>query len=493
MKTIILFISSLILLISNDCYAQWYQQFSGITTNLYSIYSVDGTTVWMTGANGVILKTTNRGASWIQKPSGVSYAISFVHFFNQDEGIIAGSGGTVKKSFDGGETWQSISSGTYNRLQEGCFVNDSVGYLIGDTGILLKTTNRGNSWTNSVIAPENFSFIFFVNETTGFATTEWTGQIWKTTDAGSSWALKQIIGNYSIWQVHFVDENNGWVVGEYGTIAHTTNSGETWNLQYTGTGVNIRSIYFHTPYFGWAVGKDEKRLKTTNGGNTWLHDHTGFNYEFLYIYFFDNNVGWICGTSGVILFTENNGIPVELISFGGRTEDNSVVLNWKTATELNNSGFDIERKFEDEDWLKIGFVTGHGTTTEKHFYEFRDKPDKNGNYTYRLKQIDYDGTYEYSDEVSIEYVLGFSFQLKQNYPNPFNPSTVIKFQIPELSHVKLKIYDVLGSEVTNLINENKEAGSYEVEFEAGKLQSGIYFYRLDTGNFIETKKMILIK
>ena len=331
MKSQIVSFSFLLFFLSTSIYPQWYQQYSGVNTNLYSFFSIDGTTAWATGANGVILKTTNNGATWVQKPSGTSYSISFVHFFNYNEGIVAGSGGTIKKTYDGGETWQSIYGGTYNRLQEGCFVNDSVGYVCGDAGILLKTTDRGNTWTTSVIAPSNFSFIYFVNETTGLATTEYTGQIWKTTDAGITWSLKQIIGNYSIWQIHFVDENNGWVVGEYGTIAHTTNGGESWNLQYSGTGVNLRSVYFHTPDVGWVVGKDEKRLRSTNGGNTWIHDHTGYAYEYLYIYFFNNDIGWIIGTSGVIMYTDNGGMSIEPYffekTFGGYNSERGIVID----------------------------------------------------------------------------------------------------------------------------------------------------------------------
>jgi photosystem II stability/assembly factor-like uncharacterized protein len=331
MKTLIFNLAFLTILGTTFLNAQWFQQYSGVNGNLYSFFSIDGTTAWATGANGVILKTTNKGASWIQKPSGTTYSISFVHFFNHNEGIIAGSGGTIKKSYDGGNTWQSVYGGTYNRLQEGCFVNDSVGYLCGDAGIFLKTTNRGNSWTTSVIGPSNFAFIYFVNESIGLATTEYTGQIWKTTDAGITWNLKQIIGNYSIWQIHFVDENNGWVVGEFGTIAHTTNGGETWNLQYSGTGVNLRSVYFHTPEIGWVVGKDEKRLRTINGGNNWTHDHTGYTYEYLYIYFFNDNIGWIIGTDGVILFTDNGGVTTQQdlfeITYGGYNSETGIVID----------------------------------------------------------------------------------------------------------------------------------------------------------------------
>jgi hypothetical protein len=234
-------------------------------------------------------------------------------------------------------------------------------------------------------------------------------------------------------------------------------------------------------------------LRTTNGGNTWIHDHTGYSYEFLYIYFFDENVGWICGTSGVIMLTENNGIPVELSNFDGYTENNIVTLNWTTATELNNSGFEIERKYKYKSWEKIEFVPGHGTTTEKQFYQFQDQPERSGIFSYKLKQINFDGTFEYSNEISIEYNASFTFQLEQNYPNPFNPLTIIKYQIPKRSFVTLKVYDVLGNEISTLVNEKNPAGSYEYDFNATGLPSGIYLYRLQAGDFADIRKMILIK
>lgn len=197
-------------------------------------------------------------------------------------------------------------------------------------------------------------------------------------------------------------------------------------------------------------------------------------------------------------------IPVELISFNATVYKNSVQLTWMTSTENNNYGFDVQRKQstneEPNEWQKIGFVEGKGTTTEPQNYWFNDEDISPGNYLYRLKQIDLDGSLSYSDiiEVSIETVNTFS--LEQNYPNPFNPSTNIKFTIPSITLsvvegllVTLKVYDVLGNEVATLVNENKSSGTYEVEFNSKNLTSGIYFYKLEAGNLIETKKMILLK
>ena len=193
-------------------------------------------------------------------------------------------------------------------------------------------------------------------------------------------------------------------------------------------------------------------------------------------------------------------VPVELVSFTAKIDGEDVVLNWSTATELNNLGFDVERSIDDLDYNRIGFVEGNGTTTERQEYSFRDNTITSaGKYFYRLKQTDLDGTFIYSEVVEIEYnQLPNEFSLYQNYPNPFNPSTRIKFNIPKdvkskTRDVTLKVYDILGNEIATLVNEEKEAGNYEVEFNASALSSGIYFYTLDAGRFIETKKMMLVK
>ena len=190
-------------------------------------------------------------------------------------------------------------------------------------------------------------------------------------------------------------------------------------------------------------------------------------------------------------------VPVELTSFTASVIKNEVNLNWSTATELNNKGFDIERislnNQKNQGWEKIGFIPGFGTTTEPHSYSFIDNDIELGNYTYRLKQIDFDGAFEYSDEVQVEISIPLKYELAQNYPNPFNPNTKISWQVPLGSWQTLKIYDVLGNEIITLVDEYKSAGTYEVEWNASELPSGAYFYELNTGSFIDSKKMILMK
>ena len=196
-------------------------------------------------------------------------------------------------------------------------------------------------------------------------------------------------------------------------------------------------------------------------------------------------------------------IPVELTSFTAELDGNTVQLNWSTSTEKNNLGFEIERSVISNDvrnliWMKIGFVDGKGTTTEPQNYYFNHKELKTGAYLYRLKQIDFNGTFQYSKEVKVEIISPNEFVLEQNYPNPFNPSTKISWQSPVSGHQTLKIFDVLGNEVATLFDEYREAGRYEVEFNVAQISrpeisSGLYLYKLTAGNFSAIRKMMLIK
>ena len=188
-------------------------------------------------------------------------------------------------------------------------------------------------------------------------------------------------------------------------------------------------------------------------------------------------------------------LPVELISFNASVTGNKVNIFWQTATETNNRGFEIQRKTNNYSWQTIGFVNGKGTTTQTQSYSYYDNLEglvSSGKIFYRLKMINYDGSFEYSTEVIVNLVPN-KFELAQNFPNPFNPSTVIRWQSPVSGWQTLKIYDVLGNEVATLVNEEKPAGSYHVEFNADHLASGMYLYKLQAGSFFQTKKMSLLK
>jgi hypothetical protein len=212
--------------------------------------------------------------------------------------------------------------------------------------------------------------------------------------------------------------------------------------------------------------------------------------------------------SSIWNFTIDTTIAVELISFKATANGSCIILNWQTATETNNNGFEVERKAPLNlpkgetygEWENVGFVKGMGNTTESKSYSFADINVSSGKYKYRLKQIDLDGSFDYSKIVEVEVGTPNEFSLSQNYPNPFNPVTKINYSIPRTSFVTLKVYDILGNKVTTLINEEKQTGNYQVEFNASNLPdskagltSGVYFYTMQAGDFYDTRKFILMR
>lgn len=192
--------------------------------------------------------------------------------------------------------------------------------------------------------------------------------------------------------------------------------------------------------------------------------------------------------------TWSDVVPVELSSFSASVIGNSVNLTWVTASETNNQGFEVQRAVNGN-WKSLGFVNGKGTTVDVSTYSYIDKNVTSGKtYNYRLKQVDFDGSYTFYN-LNSEVVIGAptEFSLEQNYPNPFNPETKINFSLPVSGNVKLSVYNLLGQEVATLVNGFKQAGSHTVNFEAKGLQSGMYFYKLETASFTQTRKMTLLK
>jgi hypothetical protein len=196
--------------------------------------------------------------------------------------------------------------------------------------------------------------------------------------------------------------------------------------------------------------------------------------------------------NGLWVFQFEGSVPVELTSFTATSNESSVSLNWETSTEKNNQGFEIQRKSEDE-FITVGFVPGYGTTTETKQYSYIDKNLENGVYEYRLKQIDFNGTYEYSEILGVEVSSVTTFLIEQNYPNPFNPSTNIKFTLPNSGVTNLSVYNLVGEKVSEIINEFLNEGEYNFRFDAANLPSGIYIAKLSNGTFSQTIKMTLLK
>ena len=245
----------------------------------------------------------------------------------------------------------------------------------------------------------------------------------------------------------------------------------------------------------------QMRLRRTTG--TFNLTHLGLRWRNPPVVF-PTQIGAFIGSISTNITTPNTHfidtsglggpLPVELESFTSNINRNNVSLQWVSSHEVNNSGFDIERKnIASNSWSKISHVTGNGTTNEHKSYTFSEKINS-GKYNYRLKQIDFNGNFEYYNLVNdVDVGIPQAHNLSQNYPNPFNPSTKIDYDIPYNGKVSIVLYDISGREMSTLVNEVKTAGYYSVLFNAGNLSSGIYFYMISSNGFVMSKKMMVVK
>ena len=484
-------------------------------------------------AGNKILKTTDGGNSWIEKCSDGGKSIYFTDPLN---GLVVGYDGSILKSTDGGENWFSVTSGTSHNLNSIHFYNSSTGMCAGNNGTILLTSDGGNNWINLISGTtEKLNSIKFTNPTTVWiAGTD--GIILSTTDLGNTWTLNNSTTTNSINSIFFVNENIGWAGGFDGTILkyHSSTSISHFNPVWSGSAYEPMNIFVSeaeliggeglqsgdeiaifdgeycvgTAILTEPISPSQPLLIVTSANNPGTPEIDGFtpgniiSYKFWlssiaeeisdYSVFYEiGNDTFVANGSAQVRFSSI--LPVELISFTADLLENQILLSWQTATEINNFGFEVERSIDSNDWIRIAFVEGYGNSNSIQNYSYLDKNLIGGtNFKYRLKQFDTNGSYSFSEVIEIGLVPG-TFSLYQNYPNPFNPVTKIRYELASKSQVSIRLYDILGSEVLLLLNEEKEPGIYELEFDANQLSSGTYIYQMIANNFIETKKMVLLK
>ena len=410
---------------------------------------------YIVGYNGQLGKTTNAGINWFsQDTSVVNYDLYSVAFPDSITGYAAGLWGIIKTT-NGGLNWFSqYNSNYYNFFNSLFFININTGYAGCDGGAIFKTTDGGENWyatTTSLGSPWN---VFFPNENTGYAAGKYNC-VYKTTNAGSNWMDMTINHPYTSYEsIYFTNVNTGYAAIENGCVFKTTNGAVTWDTCYYGNVQNqMYSVFFTSPNIGYAGGENTL-LKTTNSGSNWIQ-LTIPNIWIYSIRFYDQNTGYITG-GNIILKTTDAGT--------------SWVNQYQPANKYLYSIYPATS-------TSVYVVGSNGTILKT----------TTGGVPIGIKPI--------SNRVPDE------FFLYQNYPNPFNPTTKIKFDIPLSRGVpegrgvltSLTIYDILGREVTTLINENLQPGTYEIEWNAANFASGVYFYQLRAGDFVQTKKLVLLK
>jgi photosystem II stability/assembly factor-like uncharacterized protein len=447
---------------------------------------------------GDILKTTDGGITWLKLSFEPSYRCYSVFFIDENTGYVGSEGPVVYKTTDGGQNWATLNTGvgsSSNINYDIDFFNYNIGFVCNSSGNIAKTTDGGTSWF-SVSSGWTLAAIYdmFIIDSLNIYVVGPGGRVSKSIDGGASFNQLSSLGTATLYSIFFTTPTTGFIAASGGRIFKTTDGLSFSEIPNPLSGT-LYTIRFVDEQIGWVAGSLGELYYTQDGGNSWTESHLSLGSSPTIRDIQINGIDlWVIATEGIIIkgFSDP-AIPVELNSFAAIVSDGKVKLSWITSTELNNSGFELQRKTENASWDKLAFIPGQGTTTETQIYSHVDDSPNPGINYYRLKQIDYDGSFEYSGIIEADVSLPLRFALEQNYPNPFNPNTVIKYQIPKDGKVTLKVYDILGNEVVVLVNKKQSAGDYEVKFDAAGLSSGIYFYQLNSGEVTQTKKMILLR
>lgn len=471
------------------------------------------------GSTNTIHKSTDRGETFTQfgttLPSSSNVKNLIAHPTKQGSFLVSCyRGGTstyrIYKTTDNGQTWTTVRDNlTFSfygiPMDQDPSHPDTV-YMM-DNANFYRTPDFGETWqlltsnTGTVGAPcdiETFpdtSIILIGDNTKG---------ILRSTDYGMTWTqVYTTSGEIPTIDVDFNRKGVAWATKFSGgnQVVRTTNYGATWDIIANfGTSTWGVSIHPTNPdYVAVGTWSGSNVFITKDFGSTWIQTTLpASNYA---VHVIDTMNVFAGQSGGFYKLTSPYFVPVEFHSFTANAVNNVVTLDWQTATETNNYGFEIQRSINNNDFETIHFIQGAGTTTDKRSYSYSFDEKYFGTIEYRLKQIDYDGTTAYSNVVLVDITSPNSFELIQNFPNPFNPTTTIQFQISSAGSVNLRLYDVLGNKIADLIsNENYQPGVHSFFFDSNRynLSSGIYFYKLEVVevnniNYSATKKLVLMK
>jgi photosystem II stability/assembly factor-like uncharacterized protein len=413
-----------------------------------------------------MVKTTDNGASWTTTHDNLSfsfYGVPSTQDPTHPDSIYIMNGNNFDRSTDFGETWTTLTSsvGTFTAPCDIEVFPDTSIILVGDNGTgIFRSTDYGQTWASVYSTSGEIPTIAvdFNKPGTAWATKfSGGGGVIRSTNYGQSWTTIAYSG-ISTWGVHIHPDNSDYVVVG------------TWS----GSNVYI----------------------TRNWGTNWLQTSLpASNYAVAVI---DTMNVFAAQSGGFYKLDSPYFVPVELISFTAKVVDNKALLEWSTASEINNQGFDVEMSYDNQSFEKIAFIPGFGTSSEQHSYSHTvDKLLSEKNY-FRLRQVDFDGTFEYSPVVEVDGLLPSEFYLAQNHPNPFNPATSIQFSLPVEASVKIQLFNMLGEKVTEITNREFSAGVHIINFTSDGLSSGTYLYLLEAKGsngviFNQTKKMLLLK
>ncbi len=512
--------------------AQWQDANTGIPGFLYPrAFASQGDILFTGGSEDlgslILCKSTNQGTTWTVADSGIArpdstyvigtvwsiaanssraYATAWMSSIFPDQEIRG-----LFKTENAGTSW-SLNSPQDNF--NGVIVVDSIGTLFACAwNKIFTTTDGGATWDSSIVIPFSQGAVtsLFIRDDLMLAQMYSSSEdaLFRSSDRGVTWnritsgipvhrfSLKAFcIHANSLFGCGGQNISNSW----QNLLLKSTDDGITWlspTNDLTSTGIATSLVSYQNGLF---IGAAATVLLSIDEGISWTNVGGGGAGGLTKIWGHGSYLFAGSAYQGVKRHLLSQFLPVQLASFTGRyLTATRVQLEWVTVSELNNYGFSIERRSADQTFNEMGFVAGHGTTNEPHHYEFIDSTVNSTQTVYRLKQIDLDGSAHYSEPIQISSVTTVTetkpamFMLYQNHPNPFNPGTNIAYDLPKTSFVSLKIFNMIGQEVATLINGVQDAGFKSVTFDASALASGVYLYRILAGDFVQAKKMILIK
>ena len=438
---------------TTDGGANWITVNSNPITNngLLKIRFSDKNYGWFLGGSGIIYRTTDGGNYWINQRQE-TFVFTSIYFKNETTGWAVGDSGVILNTSDGGLNWNKLYQNDSLSFSSIYAIDNQNIFAVGS--IILQTTNGGQSWIRRTFnSPVGLNSIVFINDSTGFISGN-KGTILKTTDKGNTWIKQPLyisVGN--LYKIQFINESTGWI----GSIIKTTDGGNSWNTQTIPSGQYFPSSYYVNENLGWLVWDSNggnNIYKTTDGGTNWTPCGLTYPGGGFSIYFINEKTGWIAGSN----YPLSNYRNIIKTTDGGNT--------W-VSQDIPSSGVtDLFFLNENTGWATGGegiFKTTNGGV--------------NG-----IKDISIHST-----------SIPKEIELYQNYPNPFNPSTIIEYRLTKKQQVNLQIFNILGQEISKLVNEVQNSGTYKINWNPGKAASGVYFYRLTTPSRVIAKKMLLIR
>jgi photosystem II stability/assembly factor-like uncharacterized protein len=469
----------------------------------------------MVGYAGTIQKTTNGGTNWFSQSVGITQlTYTGVFFINALTGWICGGNpypvNILLKTVDGGNNWMLQTPSSIYLLWGIFFINNQTGWSCGWHGTIIKTTNGGTNWFSQNIDTVNELYrVQFIDINTGFIVGT-NGDIMKTTNGGLNWNHYPLgISTWLRWIYFPVSTSSsltGWITGNNGLILKTTNSGNNWLTLSSGVSNNLGAVFFNNNMTGWIVGNSSGALllKSNNGGINWIVQQTGATSQLGPVFFTNINTGWISGYSGLIMKTTNGGLALPaapvLISPPNYSTNISLTpqLVWNSVPDANYYYIQLSPV------SNFSVIADSATIYNTQYSVPPGKLLNSTTYFWRVNATNvvgtgpWSGVWLFSTVLSsgiLNYASGIpdEFKLYNNFPNPFNPVTKFRFDVPRSGFVELKIYDALGAERAVLVSNQLSPGKYEFMYTAGNLTSGVYFYRLITKDYMETKRMIILK